>query len=295
MSNTFAEMKKNNKSMYDKIVSETNKMQNQGRGKDDRFWQPEVDKAGNGSAIIRFLPPSAGEDLPYVRLFSHGFQGPGGWYIENSLTTIGETDPCGEFNTKLWNRGDDEGKDQARRQKRKLSYISNIYVVKDPAQPEREGNVYLYKYGKRIFDKLNDLMHPEFEDEEPINPFDFWEGANLRMKIRNVEGYRNYDKSDFESSSSLSDDDDELEKIWKMQYSLNEFLDSKNFKSYDELKSKLNRVLALNVVEHKESTPSFEKDEEDLPWNNKSKEAVAAVAEDDDDDMSFFKSLAEED
>jgi hypothetical protein len=280
--------------MYDKIIAETNKIQNT-KTADDRFWKPEVDKAGNGSAILRFLPPTTGEDLPYVRLFSHGFQGPGGWYIENSLTTIGEKDPCGDFNSQLWNNGTDSGKQQAREQKRRLNYVSNVYVVKDPAHPEREGNVYLFKYGKKIFDKLNDMMHPEFDDETPVNPFDLWEGANLRMKIRNVEGYRNYDKSEFESSSPLSDDDKELEKIWNSQYALNEFTNAKNFKSYDELKIKLNRVLGLNTTEHQEAAPasasSFEKEEADLPWNNSVTEPVTA----NDDDMSFFKSLAEED
>jgi len=277
--------------MYDKIVSETNKVQNTNRAQDDRFWKPEVDKAGNGSAIIRFLPPSAGEDLPYVRLFSHGFQGPGGWYIENSLTTIGEKDPCGDLNSQLWNNGTDAGKQQARDQKRRLNYISNIYVVKDPARPEREGNVYLYKYGKKIFDKINDQMHPEFDDEAPVNPFDFWEGANFRLKIRKFEGYPNYDKSEFESTSSLGDDE-EMEKIWKSQYSLNDFLDPKNFKSYDELKTKLNRVLALNVVEHKETAAASSVEDE---WDVPAKQPALATADDDDDDMSFFKSLAEED
>lgn len=281
--------------MYDKIVAETNKVQNT-RSSDDRFWKPEVDKAGNGSAIIRFLPPSAGEDLPYVRLFSHGFQGPGGWYIESSLTTIGEKDPCGDLNSQLWNNGTDAGKQQARDQKRRLNYISNIYVVKDPARPEREGNVYLYKYGKKIFDKINDQMHPEFDDETPVNPFDFWEGANFRLKTRKFEGYPNYDKSEFESPSALSDDDEEMEKIWKSQYSLNEFIDPKNFKSYDELKVKLNRVLGLNVSEHQEAAvSSFEEDEADLPWNNSVKEPVAATVDDDDDDMKFFKNMIEED
>ena len=277
--------------MYDKIVSETNKVQNTNRAQDDRFWKPEVDKAGNGSAIIRFLPPSAGEDLPYVRLFSHGFQGPGGWYIENSLTTIGEKDPCGDLNSQLWNNGTDAGKQQARDQKRRLNYISNIYVVKDPARPEREGNVYLYKYGKKIFDKINDQMHPEFDDETPVNPFDFWEGANFRLKIRKFEGYPNYDKSEFESPSSL-EDDEEMEKIWKSQYSLSDFLDPKNFKSYDELKTKLNRVLALNVVEHQETAAASSVEDE---WDVPAKQPALATANEDDDDMSFFKSLAEED
>lgn len=293
---SFAEMKKSRKSLYDKIVEETNKMQSGNSGTDDRFWQPEVDKAGNGSAIIRFLPAPQGESLPWVRLFSHGFQGPGGWYIENSLTSLGQDDPVSEYNTMLWNRGDDKGKEQARVQKRRLSYISNIYVVKDPARPEREGNVYLYKYGKRIFDKINDMMHPEFEDEEVVNPFDLWEGANFRMKIRNFEGYRNYDKSEFASPTALLDDDLELEKIWNKEFSLQDFLDPKNFKPYTELKTKLHRVLAL--TEAGSGTSSFADDvaeSPDLPWDEGPSEKEFATTADEDDDFSFFKKLAEDD
>ncbi len=292
--NTFADMKKNKKSLYDKIVQETNKMQSGEKGSaDDRFWQPEVDKAGNGSAIIRFLPAPQGESLPWVRLFSHGFQGPGGWYIENSLTTLGEQDPVGEHNTMLWNRGDDAGKEQARAQKRRLSYISNIYVVKDPSRPEREGNVYLYKYGKKIFDKINDLMHPEFDDESPVNPFDLWEGANFRMKIRNFEGYRNYDKSEFGSPSALLDDDDELEAVWGREFSLQEFLDVKNFKTYAELKTKMTRVLGLEAVSS--GNKSFADDVAIAEDSFGSTEPeYASSTSDDDDDMSFFKKLAEE-
>jgi len=299
MNTSFAELKRSRKSLYDKIVTETNKIQtggNQG-GADTRFWQPEVDKAGNGYAIIRFLPAPKGEDLPWVRLFSHGFQGPGGWYIENSLTTLNEKDPVGEYNTTLWNRGDEAGKEQARKQKRRLNYISNIYVVKDPAHPENEGRVFLYKFGKKIFDKINDLMSPEFEDESPVNPFDFWEGANFKMKIRNVEGYRNYDKSEFDSSSSLSDDDDELERIWNSEYSLGDFLDRKNFKSYAELQAKLNRVLGATAV----SSTAEEVDEEDFV---EPRRASAPKAKEDDvpwdtgssdDSLDFFKHLAEDD
>lgn len=292
--NTFSNMKKNKKSLYDKIVQETNKMQSSEKSSaDDRFWQPEVDKAGNGSAIVRFLPATQNESLPWVRLFSHGFQGPGGWYIENSLTTLGEQDPVGEFNTTLWNRGDDAGKDQARTQKRRLSYISNIYVVKDPARPEREGNVYLYKYGKKIFDKINDLMHPEFDDEEALNPFDLWEGANFRMKIRNFEGYRNYDKSEFGSPSALLEDDDELEAVWGKQFSLQDFLDTKNFKSYAELKAKMTRVLGLENVTS--SNRSFADDVAIAEDSIGSAEPeYASSTSDDDDDMSFFKKLQSE-
>ena len=299
MNTSFADLKRSRKSLYDKIVTETNKMQSGGNqgGADTRFWQPEVDKAGNGYAIIRFLPAPKGEDLPWVRLFSHGFQGPGGWYIENSLTTLNEKDPVGEYNSMLWNRGDEAGKDQARKQKRRLNYISNIYVVKDPSNPKNEGKVFLYKFGKKIFDKINDLMNPEFEDEAAINPFDFWEGANFKMKIRNVEGYRNYDKSEFDSASALLDEDDELERIWGTQYSLQEFLDRKNFKSFAELQAKLNRVLGATAVSstaeevnedvfnEPRQTAAPKAEETETPWSEESS----------DDSLDFFKQMAEDD
>jgi len=299
MNTSFADLKRSRKSLYDKIVTETNKMQSGGNqgGADTRFWQPEVDKAGNGYAVIRFLPAPKGEDLPWVRLFSHGFQGPGGWYIENSLTTLNEKDPVGEYNSMLWNRGDEAGKEQARKQKRRLNYISNIYVVKDPSNPQNEGKVFLYKFGKKIFDKINDLMNPEFEDEAAINPFDFWEGANFKMKIRNVEGYRNYDKSEFDSASALLDEDDELEKIWGTQYSLQEFLDRKNFKSFAELQAKLNRVLGATAVSstaeevdedifsEPRQTAAPKAEETETPWSEESS----------DDSLDFFKQMAEDD
>jgi len=298
MNTSFADLKRSRKSLYDKIVTETNKMQSGGNqgGADTRFWQPEVDKAGNGYAIIRFLPAPKGEDLPWVRLFSHGFQGPGGWYIENSLTTLNEKDPVGEYNSMLWNRGDEAGKEQARKQKRRLNYISNIYVVKDPSNPKNEGKVFLYKFGKKIFDKINDLMNPEFEDEAAINPFDFWEGANFKMKIRNVEGYRNYDKSEFDSASALLDEDDELERIWGTQYSLQEFLDRKNFKSFAELQTKLNRVLGATAVSstaeevdedifsEPRQTAAPKAEETETPWSEESS----------DDSLDFFKQLADD-
>jgi hypothetical protein len=299
MTTSFKDLKRSRKSVYDKIISETNKLQSgsQQGGADTRFWQPEVDKAGNGYAVIRFLPAPKGEDLPWVRLFSHGFQGPGGWYIENSLTTLNEKDPLGEYNSTLWNRGDEAGKEQARKQKRRLSYISNIYIVKDPAHPENEGKVFLYKYGKKIWDKINDQMNPEFEDEDPTNPFDLWEGANLKLKIRNVEGYRNYDKSEFDKVSALSEEDDELEKVWNSQYSLQEFLDRKNFKTYAELQARLNRVLGATAVsstadevdeevfEEPRQVQSAKVQEEDQPLSEESS----------DDSLDFFKQLAEED
>ena len=208
---------------------------------DERLWKPELDKSGNGYAVIRFLPAPDGEDMPWAKLWNHAFQGPTGkWYIENSLTTLnGGKDPVSEYNSQLWNNGTDAGKDTARKQKRKLTYMSNIYVVKDPANPENEGRVFLYKYGKKIFDKLTAAMQPEFEDEEAIDPFDFWQGANFKLKAKNVAGYRNYDSSEFASTSQLLDDDDAMEAIWKKQSSLSEFTAADQFKDYDALKKRL--------------------------------------------------------
>ena len=259
--------------------------------KDERFWQPEVDKAGNGSAVIRFLPSPKGEDLPWVRIWNHAFQGPTGkWYIENSLTTLNKQDPVSELNSELWNSGSEDNKNIARKQKRKLVYIANIYIVKDPAHPENEGKVFLYKFGKKIFDKIKDVMQPQFEDEDPVNPFDFWKGANFKVKIRNVEGYRNYDKSTFDSVTALADDD-EMETIWNKQHSLQEFLDPKNFKTYDELKAKLETVLSgsgaamarAEEVEFEQSkpTPKAKMPEIDLDDNDESLSYFAKLANDD--------------
>jgi hypothetical protein len=294
----FSQLKKASSQSLDKLTAELNKLSNPQEQKkgDDRFWQPAVDKAGNGYAVIRFLPAPAGEDIPFVRLFDHGFKGPSGkWYIENSLTSIGQKDPVSEYNSYLWNLSSDDNspsRKQARAQKRRLHYISNIYVVKDPANPENEGKVFLFKYGKKIFDKLNDLMNPQFPDEAPVNPFDFWQGANFNLKIRNVEGYRNYDKSEFSKASALLDDDEELEKLWKKEYPLQAFLAPENFKSYDELKTKLNAVLEVA------SSTVSKAEEEDVPWARtesapqfKTSSAPKIEEEDEEDEMEFFKKL----
>lgn len=250
---------------------------------DTRFWQPEVDKAGNGMAIIRFLPAPAvdgDEALPWVRRFNHAFQGPGGWLIDNCLTTNNQQCPVCEHNSILWNSGVEANKEIVRKQKRKLTYIANIMVISDPKNPENEGQIKLYKFGKKIFDKISEAMNPEFADETPMNPFDFWEGANFKIKIRQVEGYRNYDKSEFDTAAPLSDDDAKLEKIWKSEHSLKEFIDPKHFKAYDALKDRLTLVLGLNGVTQ-----------------------IASKAEDttltpqmigEDDEMDYFKSLAEQ-
>jgi hypothetical protein len=255
---------------------------------DTRFWQPEVDKAGNGMAVIRFLPAPAadGDDaLPWVRVFNHGFQGPGGWYIENSLTTLNQKDPVSEYNSVLWNSGIEANKEIARKQKRRLTYISNILVVSDPKHPENEGQIKLYKYGKKIFDKISEAMNPEFADETPLNPFDFWEGANFKIKIRQVEGYRNYDKSEFDSPSQVDGDDAALEAIWKKEYSLKEFLDPKQFKSYDTLKAKLDKVLGLDGV-----APVKTKAEDTILNTAKS----APSLDENDEELDYFRSLAED-
>jgi len=298
---SFASLKKSSGS-FAKLQAELEKQSTPAQGgqsTEDRFWKPDVDKAGNGYAVIRFLPAPEGEDLPWVRVFDHGFQGPGGWYIENSLTTIGKQDPVSEYNSKLWNSGVEANKEIARKQKRRLKYIANFVVVSDPKHPENEGKVFLYQFGKKIFDKITEAMNPQFEDESPVNPFDFWEGANFKLKIRQVEGYRNYDKSEFDSPSALLDGDDEaLEGLWKTQYSLTEFLDAKNFKSYEELKARLDKVLGVSTTASV-NTASVEEDVEDFKPQFKSapapKTAEAVEVDDDDDTMSYFAKLAEDD
>ena len=224
---------------------ELEKSQNtQSGGADERIWKPEMDVSGNGYAVIRFLPAPDGEDIPWAKLWSHAFQGPGGWYIENSLTTMNQKDPVSEYNRELWNSGSDKDKEIVRKQKRKLSYYANIYVVQDPKNPENEGRVFLYKFGKKIFDKITEAMEPAFADETPVNPFDFWEGADFKLKLRKVDGYWNYDKSEFASPSPLMGGDDaKLEALWKSQYSLADLTSTDKFKSYDQLKARLDLVL----------------------------------------------------
>ena len=299
---SFAKLKKQSKlgSLTAKLVKEVEKMNNNGASGDDRLWKLDVDKSGNGYAVIRFLPAPDGEDLPFVKLYSHAFQGPGGWYIENSLTTLGQKDPVSEYNTQLWNNGTDSGKETARKQKRKLTYTSNIYVVKDPANPENEGKVFLFKYGKKIFDKLTAAMQPEFEDEEAIDPFDFWQGANFKLKAKNVAGYRNYDSSEFALQSPLLDDDDALEALWKKELSLAEIVAPEQFKSYDDLKRRLNYVLG-NTAPRQDAEVE---DEVEIIERERAEQEVTAAADstsrsvtadaDEDDALSYFAKLAEE-
>ena len=283
-------------------VETENKPQEKKSYVDERLWKPVLDKTGNGYAVIRFLPAVDGEDLPWAKVWNHAFQGPTGqWYIENSLTTLGNNDPVSELNSAYWNSGIESDKEIARRQKRKLQYFSNIYVVSDPKNPENEGKVFLFRFGKKIFDKCMETMQPAFEDETPVNPFDFWEGANFKLKIRKVDGYWNYDKSEFEAPSPLFDNDDAIEEVWKQQYALNEFTAPSNFKSYDELKTRLDMVLAgtttvgnvttLMEDEPIENTVSVDTVEEPVPTSST---VTISSTDEEDDTMDYFQKLADD-
>jgi len=303
---SFADLKKQSSlgSLTQKLVKEVEKMNTTGGGADERLWKPELDKTGNGYAVIRFLPSPDGEDIPWAKLYSHAFQGPGGWYIENSLTTTGGKDPVSDYNRELWNSGNEADKDTVRKQKRKLSYYSNIYVVKDQVNPQNEGKVFLFKYGKKIFDKVMEAMQPEFEDETPINPFDFWQGANFKLKIVKKDGYWNYDKSEFDNPSPLLEDDDALEALWKKEYSLTAVTAPDQFKTYDVLEKRLKYVLGQgrpaprrvdeDLEDESEGRGSFKPDFK----TRKAEEAVAAApvassSADEDDAYKYFQALAE--
>ena len=300
---SFASLKKSSGSVA-KLTKELEKLSGKGggNGPDDRLWKPEVDKAGNGYAVIRFLPAPTGEDLPWAQVWSHAFQGTGGWYIENSLTTLGQNDPVGELNRVLWNSGIDSDKDVARKQKRKLSYFSNILVIKDPLHPENEGRVFLYKYGKKIHDKLVEAMKPQFEDGQPINPFDFWKGADFKLKIVKQDGYWNYDRSEFAAPTTLGDyDDAKLEEIYNQEYSLAEFTSPKNFKSYEDLEKRLNLVLGKGAarvetrVEQEELEIPVTVAEETTTPTSGFGNSVQSLKTDEDPDLAYFSKLAEED
>ena len=276
-------------------VQEENAPQEKKSYVDERLWKPELDKSGTGSAVIRFLPAVDGEELPWVKVWKHAFQGPTGkWYIENSLTTLNQKDPVSEHNTSLWNTGLESDKETARKQKRKLEYYSNIYVVSDPKHPENNGKVFLFRYGKKIFDKIMASMQPEFEDETPINPFDFWEGANFKLKIRKVDGYWNYDKSEFDSVSALLDDDAKLDSTWKTQYPLADFHAPSNFKSYEELKKRLDDVLSGTVTAS--AVSMMDEDVVETPqFKSEPEPSIPEVSQEEDDDtMSYFQKLAKE-
>ena len=305
---SFKDLKKQSSlgSLTQKLVKEVEKMNNTAGSGDDRLWKPEVDKTGNGYAVIRFLPAPEGEDIPWAKLYSHAFQGPGGWYIENSLTTIGKKDPVSDYNRTLWNSGNEADKDTVRKQKRKLSYYANIYVVKDPANPQNEGGVFLYKFGKKIFDKVMEAMQPEFEDEDAINPFDFWQGANFKLKIVKKDGYWNYDKSEFAEVSPLLEDDDALEALWKKEHSLAAVVAPDQFKSVEELEKRLDYVLGRgkgpnartvydeSFEDESEGRGSFTPDFKSKAPAPVAAAPVASASSDEDDALSYFQKLAEE-
>jgi hypothetical protein len=286
---------------FEKIANPSNESKGYA---DDRFWKLEGDKAGNGTATIRFLPRVEGDELPWVRVFSHGFQGPTGkWYIENSLTTLGEQDPVSELNTTLWNSGVEANKKIAQNQKRRLSYIANVLIVSDPKHPENEGKVMLFKFGKKIFDKIMDKARPTFEDEKPVNVFDFWEGANFKLRMRKKDGFTNYDESAFQEPSALGDDD-KIVSVAQAQHKLSEFLDRKNFKSYDELKRKLDEVLSGNGFNAKSAAEMADDQPASMEAPEPAKAAPAftpkasakpSMDEDDEDVMSYFEKIAKED
>ena len=306
--NTLSQLRQQ-RGNFDNLMKEVEKISNpQSNFKkgDDREWKPTVDSAGNGYAVIRFLPLSKHAettDVPWVRIFNHGFQGPGGkWYIENSLTTLNKADPVSELNTELWNSGVDANREIARKQKRRLNYWANILVVEDPANPANEGKVFIYKFGKKIFDKIQDVLKPEFQDEKPVNPFDFDEGANFKLKIRQVEGYRNYDKSEFSAPSAIADDDAKIEAIWELQHDLGSLVSPDQFKTYDELKAKLDMVLGTKTMPTAEAISAQTNDAEDDQFVEAVKQAAPAPVappvvetdDDEDDTLSYFKQLADE-
>ncbi len=278
---SFKDMKKNRMANLQDLSTKVEKLAEKKSYEDDRIWKLERDKSGNGYAVIRFLPAAVNEDVPWVRIWTHGFKGPGGWYIENSLTTLGKDDPVSKANTALWNSGIESDKNIARDRKRKLSYYSNILVLEDSANAENEGKVMLFRYGKKIFEKITSVMNPEFKDETPLNPFDFWEGANFKIKIRQVDGYANYDKSEFASPSKLMDgDDSKCEEIWNQQYSLQELVSPDKFKSYQELEARFNTVIAYQGDEFAETIEESSKEE--------------VVEKSSDDSLEYFKKLAEQ-
>ena len=312
---SFANLKKQSRSgsLTDKLIKSVEKLNDKGSsGADERIWKPAVDKSGNGYAIIRFLPEPEGCDLPWARVYTHAFQGPGGWLIDQCLTTKDQKCPVCEHNSTLWNNGTDSGKEQARKQKRKLSYYSNIYVVADPANPDNEGKVFLFKFGKKIFDKIMEAMQPEYEDETAINPFDFWQGANFKLKLKKVAGYWNYDSSEFAAPSPLLDDDDALEALWKKQYSLQDLVAADKFKTYEELDKRLKMVLGQKPASRRYDeetededndrgsfTPDFGSRQESNPVPPNLKEELNNLSssktdEDEDDALSYFQKLAEE-
>jgi len=290
MANTFASLKKSRSNDLQKLQTEVEKINNPKNNfsrEDERFWKAELDKSGNGYAVIRFLPPPNNEEMAWAKIFNHGFQGPGGWYIENSLTTLGQKDPLAEYNSTLWNSGIEANKEIARKQKRRLTYISNIFVVEDKANPQNEGKNFLFRYGKKIFDKVSSMANPEFEDESPVDVFNFWDGANFKLKIRKVDGFSNYDKSEFVTAAPLFEDDTKMEETWNAQHSLTEFVGEDKFKSYDDLKSRLDIVLG-NVPTPAMTAPTTVESVK-VPFDGG--EPITSSSE--EENLDYFKKLAE--
>jgi len=292
MATSFANLKKRRTTDLEKLQSEIekiNKPQTNFSRDDERFWKAELDKSGSGYAVIRFLPALDDDKTAFVRVFNHGFQGPGGWYIENSLTTIGQKDPLSEYNSVLWNSGIEANKEIARKQKRRLTYFSNIYVVEDKANPQNEGKVFLFRFGKKIFDKISSMSNPEFEDETEVDVFNLWDGANFKLKIRKVDGFSNYDKSEFMTSAPLSEDESEMERVFGEQHDLEEFIDQKSFKTYDELKTRLDTVLGNIQTAAMTAPTSVENDE--APFDGGTPIPESSTSE--DENLDYFKKLAE--
>ena len=292
MANTFASLKKSRSNDLQKLQTEVEKINNPKNNfsrEDERFWKAELDKSGNGYAVIRFLPPPNNEEMAWAKIFNHGFQGPGGWYIENSLTTLGQKDPLAEYNSTLWNSGIEANKEIARKQKRRLTYISNIFVVEDKANPQNEGKNFLFRYGKKIFDKVSSMANPEFEDESPVDVFNFWDGANFKLKIRKVDGFSNYDKSEFVTAAPLFEDDTKMEETWNAQYSLTEFVGEDKFKSYEDLKSRLDIVLG-NVATPAMTAPTTVESVK-VPFDGG--EPITPSTSSDEENLDYFKKLAE--
>ena len=292
MATSFSSLKKNRKTDLEKLnqsIDKINNPKNNFNREDDRFWKAELDKSGSGYAVIRFLPELDDDKTAFVRVFNHGFQGPGGWYIENSLTTIGQKDPLSEYNSTLWNSGIEANKEIARKQKRRLTYFSNIYVVEDKANPQNEGKVFIFRFGKKIFDKISSMSNPEFEDETEVNVFNLWDGANFKLKIRKVDGFSNYDKSEFMTSGPLSEDESVMERVFGEQHDLEEFIDQKSFKTYDELKTRLDTVLGNIQTPAMTAPTSVEND--DIPFDGGS--PIVESSTSGDENLDYFKKLAE--
>ena len=292
MATSFANLKKRRTTDLEKLQSEVdkiNKPQTNFSRDDDRFWKAELDKSGSGYAVIRFLPSLDDDKTAFVRVFNHGFQGPGGWYIENSLTTLGQKDPLSEYNSVLWNSGIEANKEIARKQKRRLTYFSNIYVVEDKANPQNEGKVFIFRFGKKIFDKISSMSNPEFEDETEVDVFNMWDGANFKLKIRKVDGFSNYDKSEFMTPGPFSEDESEMERVFEQQHDLEEFVDQKSFKTYDELKTRLDTVLGNIQTAAMTAPTSVEND--DIPFDGGS--PIVESSSSGDENLDYFKKLAE--